>query len=66
MDIKDQLNKISNKLDSIDSKLDAHLERISKAEEAILWIRGHLRVSTTIFLAISGTLALWWFNLINK
>ncbi len=50
-----QLNELKEhldaRLDKIEDKLDNHLERISKAEASIEWIKGHLRVSVSIFIA---------------
>lgn len=52
----DRLEKIEGRLERIEGKLDTHLERVTKAESDISWLRGHVRLSTTIFLAVVGTL----------
>ena len=60
--IHEQLDKIHDKLDTIDNKLDDHLGRLSKAEVSIEFIRGHLKVSTVICIAVCGFLARAWAN----
>jgi hypothetical protein len=56
MDIGDLREHLDRRLDSLEEKLDSHLERISKAETNIEWIRGYLRVGVTI--AITGVSSL--------
>lgn len=51
-----RLDRIESVLDIVDVKLDDHLQRVSKAESAIEWLRGHARISTTVFLAVIGAL----------
>lgn len=46
-----RLDKIEDSVRYLDQKLDNHLERISKAEASIEWIRGHLKVSVSILIA---------------
>ncbi len=53
--LKPELEHINSKLDRLDNKLDAHLERISKAEEAIVWLKGHVKLVTTIGISIIGS-----------
>ena len=60
--IHEQLDRIHDKLDTIDNKLDAQIGRIAKTEVAIEFIRGHLKVSTVIFIAVCGFLARAWAN----
>lgn len=55
-DLNDRLDAIGTRLDRIESKLDDHLQRVTKAESAIEWLRGHARISTTVFLAVIGAL----------
>ncbi len=64
MDLHDLREHLDGRLDSvrddmvrIEGKLDNHLERISKAETSIEWIRGHLRISVTILIAALTGLA---------
>lgn len=42
---------LDNRLDRIETKLDDHLSRLSKAETSIEWLRGHARMSLTILVA---------------
>lgn len=60
--MKEEFNRIHNKLDRIDNKLDNHLSRLSKAEEAIIWIRGHLKITTAFGLAAFSAAAAWFLN----
>lgn len=57
----DDFNRIHTKLDRMESKLDNHLERLSRAEEAIVWLKKHVAgvttVGATIFLAMAGFIA---------
>ena len=63
---EDALEAINDRLGRIESKLDDHLERVSKAEVSINWIQGHLKIATAIVLsAISGMAAII-FNIILK
>lgn len=48
----DKLSAIHTDVKALHTKLDDHLERISKAEESILWIKGHIKVLTSIGVAI--------------
>lgn len=45
-------DRIHTKLDSIEVKLDDHLERLSKAENSIEWLKTHLKGISTIGLTI--------------
>jgi hypothetical protein len=60
MDLRDHLDA---RLDRIEGKLDSHLDRISKSEEAIVWLKGHVRLATVIGLAALGALAGAFFGL---
>lgn len=52
--LDDRFDRLEAKLDSHDEKLDNHLERLSKAEEAIVWIRGHVKLIVTIGISAAG------------
>ena len=54
--LDDQFGLKSVKLDSHDEKLSNHLERLSKAEEAISWLRGHVKLVVTIGISVVGAL----------
>lgn len=55
-------DRIYNQLDRIEDKLDSHLERLSKAEEAIIWMKGHVKISITILVTICGFLTTYLLN----
>ena len=52
----DYFQRLEDKMDKgferVEDKLDNHLSRLSKAEEAIVWMRGHLKISTTIVMSV--------------
>jgi hypothetical protein len=60
------LEAVDARLERIESKLDNHLQRVSAAEKDIEWLRGHVRIATTVFLsAIAGMAAIlskWLFD----
>ena len=62
VDITPVLEALAARLDRIEAKLDDHLERVSKAEKDIEWLRGHLRISTAVFLAVVGGLGTLLLN----
>jgi hypothetical protein len=55
---------MDGRFDALETKLDNHLERISKTEVAIEWLRGHVRLVTTIGITIVGFLLAHYFNTI--
>lgn len=57
LNLNDLREHLDDRLDKLEGKLDNHLERISKAETSIDWIRGHLKVSLTIAITIVTGLA---------
>lgn len=71
MNLKDVDNHISSRLDDlgtrmerIESKLDDHLQRVTKAESDIGWLRGYAKLTTTIFLAAVGALGTIVLNML--
>ncbi len=58
----DKLDDIKTSLSRIEDKLDSHLERISRAEESIVWLKGHVKLVTALGLAIAGTLISIFFK----
>jgi len=52
MDTKAEFNRINSKLDVMNNKLDDHLGRLSKAEEAITWMKGHIKIVTTMAVGV--------------
>lgn len=61
-ELKDHLDR---RLDQIEGKLDNHLERISKAEEAIVWIKGHVRLVMTLVITMMGGLVTAIYQLVT-
>jgi hypothetical protein len=57
MELDSLKEHLDRRLDKLEDKLDDHLERISKAETSIEWIRGHLKVSLSIAVAAVTGLA---------
>ena len=51
MDLRQHLDA---RLDRIEGKLDTHLDRISRSEEAIAWLKGHVQFVTAIGIALVG------------
>ncbi len=63
MDITPKLDALEHRLDRIETKLDNHFDRVSKAESAVAetkrdieWLRGHVKLATVIFLGVTGAL----------
>ena len=54
--INHRFDRVEDSLVRVDGKLDTHLDRISKAEASIDWLRGHAKISITIVLAIVSSL----------
>ena len=54
-----QLDRIEAKVVEMDHKLDTHLERLSKAETSIEWLKGSAKVVFTVILtALTGAVGL--------
>lgn len=63
--LDDRLDKIESKIEKADAKLDNHLERISKAETDISWLRGHAKLTVTLILTALSGLTLAAYQLIT-
>lgn len=50
------LTRINNRLDKIEEKLDVNLERVSKLETNLSWVKGSLK--TTLAFVLSLTIGL--------
>lgn len=48
---------LDGRLERVESKLDSHLERLSKAEASIEWLRGNAKIITIIVLSMAGYFA---------
>lgn len=57
--LKEQLTRIENKVDKLDGKLDNHLSRISTLEEAMHWMKGHVKILTALGTTIVSGLILY-------
>lgn len=56
-----KVDRVEQSLDRIDEKLDSYLERISRNEEAIIWIKGHIRIVMMLgTAAITGLASAVW------
>lgn len=55
--MQESLDRIEKKIDKIDIKIDDHIGRISKLEESVIWLKGHVKITVTISLTIIGALA---------
>jgi hypothetical protein len=62
MDLFNLKDHLDGRLDKLEGKLDNHLERISRAETSIEWIRGHLKISISILVAALTGMAGVLFN----
>jgi hypothetical protein len=62
-DYRKDFDKIHNSLDKMDEKLDNHLERISKSETDITWIRGHINIVTALAVTLLSGLAVAYFQM---
>lgn len=63
MKIEDLRDHMDNRFDRFDEKLDDHLERLSRAEVAIEFIKGHLKVSTAFALSVLGGVVVAYIRL---
>ena len=60
--LDDLRGHVDGRFDRLEDKLDNHLERLTRAEEAIVWMRGHLKISTTFILTLIGSAIAAYFN----
>lgn len=60
--MQEDLKNIQNQLNSIESKLDNHLERLSKAESNIDWLKGSVKLVFTLVLSLVTSLAGWFIK----
>lgn len=66
LDYSNLINHIDTRFDRLEEKVDNHLERISKSEATIEWMKGHLQTGIIIFLAVCGFLATSLYHIITK
>lgn len=65
MDVDKLKAHVDARFDRLETKLDDHLQRLSKAEAAIEWLKGHVKLTTAIGLAVVGTVFGWWFTKVS-
>jgi hypothetical protein len=52
--LMDWQRETSKQLVRIEQKLDNHLSRISRIEESMIWLKGHVNIVTLAFLTTLG------------
>lgn len=57
-----RIEELNDRLVRIEDKLDTHLQRVTQAEKDIEWLRGHVKMATTIFLAVLGAIGTYLIN----
>lgn len=60
--IQQKLQDVHADVKVMSTKLDNHLERLTRAETNIEHLRGHIKVSTTIFLSVISVLVLTYWD----
>ena len=64
--MKEHFQRLERKMDEgftrVEDKLDGHLERLSKAEVAIEWLKGHVKITTTIVLTALSSIVVYYFT----
>lgn len=60
--LDNRFDALDSRLDRVEYKLDSHLERLSKAEASIEWLRGHAKIVTTVILTVAGFIATLYFT----
>jgi hypothetical protein len=66
MQINDLKAHIDARFDRMENKVDSHLERISKAEASIEWIKGHIKIGTSLLLTALAGMAATIYNYLAK
>lgn len=62
MKMDERFDRVEVKLDKVIQRLDTHLERLTRAEESIIFIKGHLKFTLSLAIAIIGSLAGYLIN----
>lgn len=63
-DLNERFDDLGTRLERIEGKLDDHLQRVTKAESDIGWLRGYARISITVFLGVIGALGAVLLNML--
>lgn len=64
--LDNRFDSLDSRLDRVEAKLDSHLDRLSKAEESVAWLKGHVKFSMSILLAVVGGLLGTVYNFLIK
>lgn len=65
MDLESLRQHMDARFDRLEGKVDNHLGRISQSETDISWLKGHVKFTTAIGLAVVGTVVTWWFTKVS-
>lgn len=57
MNLQDLRDHLDKRFDKLEGKVDNHLERISKNETDVSWLKGHYKLTLSIIIAALGGLA---------
>lgn len=63
--ITPKLDELGSRLERIEDKLDNHLQRVSKAEQDIEWMRGGMKLAVITFLGILGGIGTYIMKHVN-
>lgn len=64
--LDNRFDGLDRKLERVEAKLDNHLDRLSRAEASIEWLKGNVKIVTTIILSAAGFFAVAFFNYLGK
>lgn len=62
METIDLKNHIDDRMDKLESKLDSHLQRITKVETEVNWLRGSIKFGLTAIITIAGSIISWFIT----
>ena len=63
---RELVERVEQRLDNIESKLDKHLEQVSTNKADISWIKGHIKISVTTTIALVTGLVTTIFKVFFK
>lgn len=55
-------NDTQDRLERIEKKLDIHLEKVSKHEADLTWVKGYIKTSVALFISITVGLITTFFR----
>lgn len=56
--------RLEARLNIIEKKLDAHLEKVTKHEADLKWVQGYIKVSLVALITIGGAIATTLFKIL--